>query len=133
MQKGEFVLKNNGWLFCLLLSACISGGGGFANTPALAEGHTIIWHYNCEKAQGVDVEYGFMGGSYSATVALPKAMGKKTLLQQTGNDFRLDDYRWSSADGRFFTLTKEGAVIYRQCLAISVSASDDMRTSWSTK
>lgn len=109
------------------LAACHSGLGGFANTPVLKEGQTIIWHYNCQGGNGLDVEYAQMGGGYSATLILPAEAGKKTLLQQAPNDFRLETYRWQSADGRFFNLSHDGVMIQQQCLGMNIAEPDAIR------
>lgn len=107
-----------------LLSAC-GGKAGITGLPQLNSGETRIFHYNCAGGEGVDVEYAHMGGSYSATMKIEEA--KKVLTKEADGVFRLDDWRWQSADNHYFNLWQKEQLLRSDCVAMHEAASDDLR------
>lgn len=109
----------------ILLFAC--GSTGFIGIPKLKAGETIIWHYVCEKAQAVNVEYAYMGDNYTATIQFAGNKDKKVLEQMAELSFALGkDWRWYSTDSKYFDLIKEGKSIRTACVAMNEIASDAM-------
>ncbi|SUO93065.1 hypothetical protein [Suttonella ornithocola] len=114
--------KKIGLLSLGLLVGCVQG---FSGLPKLNNQETIIWHYNCKDGTALNVEYAYMGDTYTATIQLSEE-GKKVLEQVEPKVFVLEEYRWSSHDGRNFMLSDKDKVLRQQCVAMNAIASDAM-------
>lgn len=117
--------KMSAFVLALLLSAC-GGKGGIVGLPQLSAGEVIIRHYNCENAEGMDVEYAQMGGVYSATMKIHE--NKKVLNREEDGVFRLENWAWRSEDNHSFTLLEAGQALRLKCVAMNEAAVDDLRS-----
>lgn len=106
-------MRNTSLLAACLLAACTAN----QPLPRVDDGALAVWVYQCHEGR-ISAEYANMGGQYTATLTFTGDRGekqRKVLSRDGDNHFTLGNLHWSSADGKTYALTQDGALLLSGC------------------